>query len=208
MATHYSPAGDQEAGGDFYDLLEVAGGRYVAVVGDVMGRGLDAAASMAQVRTTIRAYAVEDPDPVTVFRRVDAFFAWTRIEQLATMVYLLIDPSAGTVQLANAGHVPPLLVGVDGSRAVSIKAEPPFGVGLPHRHALAMNLDPGDSVVLITDGLVERRGEDIDEGIGRVLAAAAASAATSAGELLEHVLAAASPHGHDDDVTVLVIRRT
>ena len=71
----------------------------VAVVGDVMGRGLDAAASMAQVRTTIRAYAVEDPDPVTVFRRVDAFFAWTRIEQLVTMVYLLIDPSAGTVQL-------------------------------------------------------------------------------------------------------------
>jgi serine phosphatase RsbU (regulator of sigma subunit) len=101
-----------------------------------------------------------------------------------------------------------LLVGVDGSRAVSIKAEPPFGVGLPHRHALAMNLDLGDSVVLITDGLVERRGEDIDEGIGRVLAAAAGSAATSAGELLEHVLAAATPGGHDDDVTVLVIRRT
>ena len=208
VATHYSPAGDQEAGGDFYDLLEVAGGRYVAVVGDVMGRGLDAAASMAQVRSTIRAYAVEDPDPVSVFHRVDAFFAWTRIEQLATMVYLLIDPSAGTVQLANAGHVPPLLVaGGDSARAVSIKAEPPFGVGLPHRHALAINLDPGDSVVLITDGLVERRGEDIDEGIGRVLAAAAASAATSADALMEHILAAASPHGHDDDVTVLVLRR-
>ena len=75
VATHYSPAGDQEAGGDFYDVMEVAGGRYVAVVGDVMGRGLDAAASMAQVRSTVRAYAVEDPDPVTVFRRVDAFFA-------------------------------------------------------------------------------------------------------------------------------------
>lgn len=208
VATHYSPAGDQEAGGDFYDLLEVAAGRYAAVVGDVMGRGLDAAASMAQVRTTIRAYAVEDPDPVTVFRRVDAFFAWTRIEQLATMVYLLIDPSAGTVQLANAGHVPPLLLAADGARTVSIKAEPPFGVGLPHRHALAMNLAPGESVVLITDGLVERRGEDIDEGIGRVLAAAAASAATTADELLEHILAAATPHGHDDDVTVVVIRRT
>jgi serine phosphatase RsbU (regulator of sigma subunit) len=173
-----------------------------------MGRGLDAAASMAQVRSTIRAYAVEDPDPVSVFRRVDAFFVWTRIEQLATMVYLLIDPSAGTVQLASAGHVPPLRVGVDGAWAVSRSAEPPFGVGRPNRHALAMNLDPGDSLVLITDGLVERRGEDIDEGIGRVLAAAAASAATSAGELLEHVLAAASPDGHDDDVTVLVIRRT
>jgi serine phosphatase RsbU (regulator of sigma subunit)/anti-sigma regulatory factor (Ser/Thr protein kinase) len=208
VATHYSPAGDQEAGGDFYDLLEVAGGRYAAVVGDVMGRGLDAAASMAQVRSAVRAYAVEDPDPVSVFRRVDAFFVWTRIEQLATMVYLLIDPSAGTVQLANAGHVPPLLVSVDGARVVSIKAEPPFGVGLPNRHALVMNLGPGDAVVLITDGLVERRGEDIDEGIGRVLAAAAASAATTADGLLEDILAAATPHGHDDDVTVLVLRRT
>jgi serine phosphatase RsbU (regulator of sigma subunit) len=208
VATHYSPAGDQEAGGDFYDLLEVAGGRYAAVVGDVMGRGLDAAASMAQVRSTVRAYAVENPDAVSVFRRVDAFFSWTRIEQLATMVYLLIDPSAGTVQLASAGHVPPLLVGADGAWAVSRSAEPPFGVGLPDRHALAMNLDPGDSLVLITDGLVERRGEDIDEGIGRVIAAAAASAAASADELLEHILAAATPHGYDDDVTVLVLRRT
>ena len=110
IATHYSPAGDQEAGGDFYDVMEVAGGRYAAVVGDVMGRGLDAAASMAQVRSTVRAYAVEDPDPVTVFRRVDAFFAATRLDQLVTMVYLLIDPSAGTVQLASAGHLPPLMV--------------------------------------------------------------------------------------------------
>jgi serine phosphatase RsbU (regulator of sigma subunit) len=71
-----------------------------------------------------------------------------------------------------------------------------------------MNLGPGDAVVLITDGLVERRGEDIDEGIGRVRAAAAASAATSADGLLEDILAAATPHGHDDDVTVLVLRRT
>ena len=131
VATHYSPAGDQEAGGDFYDLLEVAGGRYVAVVGDVMGRGLDAAAAMAQVRTTIRAYAVEDPDPVTVFRRVDALFAWTRIEQLATMVYLLIDPSAGTVQLANAGHVPPLLVGTDGLGPCRSRPSPRSASGCP-----------------------------------------------------------------------------
>jgi serine phosphatase RsbU (regulator of sigma subunit) len=91
---------------------------------------------------------------------------------------------------------------------VSIKAEPPFGVGQPHRHALAINLGPGDSVVLITDGLVERRGEDIDEGIGRALAAAAASAATSADELLEHILAATQHRGNDDDVTVLVLRRS
>ena len=174
VATHYSPAGDQEVGGDFYDVLEVSGGRYVAMVGDVMGRGLDAAASMAQVRSTVRAYAVEDPDPVAVFRRVDAFFASTRLDQLVTMVYLLIDPPEDTVQLASAGHLPPLLVGGAGARSVAMTpADPPFGVGRPDRHALALRLDRGDALVLITDGLVERRGEDIDEGIGRVLTAAA-----------------------------------
>ena len=136
------PRRDQEAGGDFYDVIEVAGGRYAAVVGDVMGRGLDAAASMAQVRSTVRAYAVEDPDPVMVFRRVDAFFGWTQLEQLVTMVYLLIDPSAGTVQLASAGHVPPLLVEGVRARAVSKAAEPPFGVERPDRHALALSLNP------------------------------------------------------------------
>jgi serine phosphatase RsbU (regulator of sigma subunit) len=207
IATHYSPAGDQEAGGDFYDVLEVAGGRYVAVVGDVMGRGLEAAASMAQVRSTVRAYAVEDPDPVTVFRRVDAFFEWTRLDQLVTMVYLLIDPSAGTVQMASAGHLPPLLVGADGARAAATAADPPFGVGRPDRRALTLTLDPGDSLVLITDGLVERRDEDIDEGVGRALAAAAASSAPRADELLADILAATEHDGPDDDVTVLVLRR-
>ena len=88
-------------------MLAVSGGRYAAVVGDVMGRGLDAAASMAQVRSTVRAYAVEDPYSVAVFRRVDAFFASTQLDQLVTMAYLLIDPAEGTVHMASAGHLPP-----------------------------------------------------------------------------------------------------
>ena len=90
---------------------------------------------------------------------------------------------------------------------VSTRAEPPFGVGRPDRHALTLNLDPGDSLVLITDGLVERRGEDIDEGVGRVLAAAVSSPATRADELLEQILTATRHRGSDDDVTVLVLRR-
>ncbi len=208
IATHYSPAGDQEAGGDFYDVLEVSDGRFVAIVGDVMGRGLEAAASMAQIRSTVRAYAVEDPDPVTVFRRVDTFFAATRLDQLVTMVYLLIDPSAGTVHVAIAGHLPPLLVGGDDARMLSARAEPPFGVGRPERHALTLNLEQGESLVLITDGLVERRGEDIDEGVGRVLAAAVSAPVTIAGQLLEQILTATKHWGSDDDVTVLVLRRT
>ena len=119
VATHYSPAGDQEAGGDFYDVLEVGGGRYVAVVGDVMGRGLDAAASMAQVRST----SVRTPWRIPTRSRCSA--GWTRSSprpgssSWSTMVYLLIDPVGGTVQLANAGHMPPLLVGVGGAWSLS-----------------------------------------------------------------------------------------
>jgi serine phosphatase RsbU (regulator of sigma subunit) len=151
---------------------------------------------------------VEDPDPVSVFRRVDAFFASTRLEQLVTMVYLLIDPAEDTVQMASAGHLPPLLVGVAPARAVTMTpADPPFGVGRPDRHAMTLRLDRGDVLVLITDGLVERRGEDIDEGVGRVLTAAAASSDVRAGELLERILASTEHRGHDDDVTVLVLRR-
>ena len=208
VVAHYSPAGEQEVGGDFYDVLEVSGGRYAAVVGGVMGRGLDAAASMAQVRSTVRAYAVEDPDPVAVFRRVDAFFASTRLDQLVTMVYLLIDPAGGTVHLASAGHLPPLLVEADGARSVRMTtADPPFGVGRPDRHLLTVRLDRGDALVLITDGLVEKRGEDIDEGIGRVLTAAASSPCGDSDALLGRILAATQHRGHDDDVTVLVLRR-
>ena len=94
------------------------------------------------------------------------------------------------------------------ARQVSLPAEPPFGVGRPNRHAHVVSLTPGDSLVLITDGLVERRGEDIDNGIRRVLDKATASAATRADELLEHLLATnGAPDNEDDDVTMLVLRR-
>jgi serine phosphatase RsbU (regulator of sigma subunit) len=207
FATHYSPAGDQEAGGDFYDAIVLPDGRFLAVVGDVMGRGIEAAASMAQVRSTVLAYALEDPDPVTVFRRVDAFFTAINLDQLVTMAYLLVDPSAGDVQLASAGHVPPVLVRTRDAQAVASPAELPFGVGRTERHARTLHLEAGEAIVLITDGLVERRGEDIDLGISRVVAAASSSAGAHPAALLDDVLAASVTQDADDDVTVLVLRR-
>ena len=207
IATHYSPAGDQEAGGDFYDVMEVADGRFAAVVGDVMGRGLEAAASMAQVRSTVRAYAVEDPDPVTVFRRVDAFFAATRLDQLVTMVYLLIDPVSG--HGAGGHRRPPAAVagrrrrcpdGVD-------KAEPPFGVGRPDRHALTLSLDQGECLGAHhgrPGGATRRghrRGHRAGAGRGRRgLGHQRRSAARG-------ILSGDRHRGSDDDVTVLVLRR-
>jgi serine phosphatase RsbU (regulator of sigma subunit) len=207
-ATHYSPAGEQEAGGDFFDVLPVSGGRTVALVGDVMGRGVEAAAAMAQIRTTIRAYAVDDAEPASVLRRVDCFFEHLDLQQIATALYFLIDGS--TVRIANAGHLPPLMVDEDGCRVVPTAGGTPFGVGLGERDSVAVEVPPGAALVAITDGLVERRGEDIDEGLARVVAAAETAPDRRPGPLLQRLLDAASSSGsnQDDDVTILVLQRT
>ncbi|MBV9293061.1 MAG: SpoIIE family protein phosphatase [Frankiales bacterium] len=208
IATYYSPAGGQEAGGDFYDVLPVSGGRIVAVVGDVMGRGVEAAAAMAQVRSTIRAYAIDDPDPVSVFRRIDRFFETLAVEQLVTVLYFLVDADHDRVHIANAGHLAPLIVDANGSRSLPTASGTPFGVGEVDRDVTTVELPPGSALVAITDGLVERRGEDIDEGVARVIEATTQLKDWTAQSLLDHVVdVAAHARAHDDDVTVLVLRR-
>ena len=208
VATYYSPAGEQEAGGDFYDIVPVAGGRVAAIVGDVMGRGVEAAAAMAQIRSTIRAYAIDDPDPVSVFRRVDAFFEVLDVVQLVTVLYLLVDPATDQLQVANAGHLSPLVVDGTGSRVVPTAVGTPFGVGMVEREVVTVSLPPGSSLIAVTDGLVERRGQDIDDGVARIVQATEGTAGWGAQALLSHVVAvAAAERTHDDDVTVLVLRR-
>jgi len=208
VAAYYSPAGEQEAGGDFYDVIPL-GGRLAAIVGDVMGRGVEAAAAMAQIRSTIRAYALDDPEPASVFERVDRFFEQLDLSQLVTVLYLLVDPEHDRVQIANAGHLNPLLV-VDGEcSTVPTDSGLPFGVRMDDRRITTIDLPPGAALVAMTDGLVERRGEDIDEGVDRIVAATRALHDWSAESLLRHIVATASAdRQHDDDVTVLVLRRT
>jgi len=208
VATYYSPAGEQEAGGDFYDVLPVGAGRIAAVVGDVMGRGIEAAAAMAQIRSTIRAYAVDDCDPINVFTRVDRFFEGLDLSQLVTAIYFLVDAENDVVHIANAGHLQPLLIDEDGSRLVETSSGTPFGVGGFQREVSTVTLLPGAALVAITDGLVERRGEDIDEGVQRIVAATAETAGWPAQAILDHIVrVAAAERTHDDDVTVLVLRR-
>jgi serine phosphatase RsbU (regulator of sigma subunit) len=209
VATYYSPAGDQEAGGDFYDVLPIADDRIVAVVGDVMGRGLEAAAAMAQIRSTIRAYAIANPDPIAVFTAVDKFFEHLDLDQLVTVLYFVADSDNDIVHIANAGHLSPLIVDDAGCRVVETVAGTPFGVGGVAREVVSVTLPPGAALVAITDGLVERRGEDIDEGIARVVEASAGAFGWNADVLMSHVVrVAAAERMHDDDVTVLVLRRT
>ena len=208
FAAFYSPAGDQEAGGDFYDVLPLDDGRVMAVVGDVMGRGIEAAAAMAQIRTMIRAYAILDPEPTSVFDKVDQFFECSGLSQLVTVMYFLIDTEHGTVDMGNAGHLPPVLVDGSGSRTLPTPVGTPFGVGGLLRESSRITLAPGATLVVVTDGLVERRGEDIDQGIERVLSATATGTTLSAMALVQRLLRPGIRSAlQDDDVTVLALRR-
>jgi serine phosphatase RsbU (regulator of sigma subunit) len=208
VAAHYSPAGRQEAGGDFYDVLPLGDGRLVAVVGDVMGRGVEAAAAMAQTRMMIRAYAVDDPDPVSVLTRVDRYLQVIESAQLITALYLLIDAGSGEVKIATAGHLPPLIVGAGGGVLAPTLVGTPLGIAAGPRNSTVLTLERNRGIIAFTDGLVERRGEDIEVGIGEIVASTRASTdLDDAWKLLYQVVGAAPHGGQDDDVTVLALYR-
>lgn len=207
VVSYYSPAGQQEAGGDFYDVLPLGENRVVAVVGDVMGRGVQAAAAMAQVRTMIRAYAVDDPTPDSVFTKVDTFFQQADLTQFVTVLYFLIETDTGTIHVANAGHLPPIIIDPDGSRIAQVPVGPPLGIGDERRTMTSLKVASGASLLVITDGLVERRGEDIDVGIERILTATDGEHFPTLDQLVKRVIDATTPTTHDDDVTALALRR-
>lgn len=206
VAAFYSPAGGQEAGGDFFELLTLRDGLVAAFVGDVMGRGLDAAAAMAEVRAAVRAYAVEDPDPASVTTRVDGYFAALDVPQLVTMLYLLLDPATGEVVIGNAGHLAPLLVSGDTCDPVPTALGVPFGATGGTRRSTRLQLQPGEGFVCFTDGLVERRDRDIDLGIEAVRLAVTGGGTSD--DLVRRAVATAGGARLDDDVTVLAVRRS
>jgi serine phosphatase RsbU (regulator of sigma subunit)/anti-sigma regulatory factor (Ser/Thr protein kinase) len=209
ISAHYSPAGDEQVGGDWFDVIPLHDGRVVAVVGDVMGRGVQAAAAMAQMRSTFRAYIAVDPDPVHVLSRMDDLFELQGLDQLVTALYLLAEADGSRVEVASAGHLPPLLIhATGGGKRLDVTPTIPFGAGRDQRVSSSLDVPAGSALVAITDGLVERRGEDIDEGIDALLSRSRISATDSAERIVGQIIDAATADGlHDDDVTVLVMRR-
>ena len=204
---YYSPAGRTEVGGDFYDVVELDDGRLLMFIGDVMGRGVSAAAAMAQVRAAVRAYAALDPDPQVVLARLDRMFEHYGSEQLVTLLYMLVDPSADTLSWANAGHPAPLLLRPDGATQLPAADGPPLGVGTPTRSADTLPFGAGDLVITFTDGLIERRGEDITDGQERAALAAESLAAQPLDQLVPTLVSKVGDPRRDDDVAVLAARR-
>lgn len=206
-ARRYEPAGAGEIGGDFHDIVLPEDGRAVFVVGDVQGKGLNAAASMGQVRAAVRAYSMLGGDPGAVLR--DLGRVWEREgDVLVTCLHLVVDLSTGTGLAATAGHLPPLRFG--GSSAptyLTMRPGPPIGV-MPTVYAETdVSLAPGEGLVLFTDGLVEHRGHDIDDGLDRLASVVAEHQDEPLDALADAVLREVLADVHDDDVALVLLRR-
>jgi PAS domain S-box-containing protein len=195
-------------GGDWYDVIDLGVGRAGLVIGDVMGRGVAAAAVMGQLRAAVRGYARLDLPPAEILGLLDGLVAELGDEQLVTCVYGVYDPSERTLMFANAGHLPPLLLTARGADRLGPIRYAPLGAGLPPAHDQVVDLVPGDVLALYTDGLVEERGSDIDAGI-EALAAAVARRATG-GDLkgvADEIVGSLRPPGAgDDDIALVVVR--
>jgi PAS domain S-box-containing protein len=208
VASYYSPSGRTEVGGDFFDVLPQPDGRLVVFVGDVMGRGVRAAASMAQMRAAIRAYVAVDLDPTHVLGLMDRLFDAYDVGQLVTIVYLVADTAHGQVSMVNAGHPPPVILRADGSvEQLRSSGGPPLGTGDGDRTVATFPLGDGDLVLAFTDGLIERRGEDIDVGQLRVVQALTELADGPLAERLEQLVTRTRDHTRSDDVAALALRR-
>ncbi|MER8194551.1 SpoIIE family protein phosphatase [Streptomyces microflavus] len=208
IAATYQPGGtDAAVGGDWYDVITLGAGRTALVIGDVMGRGVRAAAVMGQLRTAVRAYARLDLPPHEVIQLLDGLASEIDASQIATCVYAVHDPNEGQLVYASAGHLPILVRDEDGTvQRAADPTGPPLGTGGWVHTSGTIGLPPGSTAVLYTDGLVERRSEDIDEGVAS-LAGALSGAKGSPQVVCDRLIRSLGVTAeHDDDVAVLVVQ--
>ncbi|MER5777184.1 ATP-binding SpoIIE family protein phosphatase [Streptomyces sp. NPDC002039] len=209
VAATYQPGGTEAAvGGDWYDVITLGAGRTALVIGDVMGRGVRAAAVMGQLRTAVRAYARLDLPPHEVLQLLDGLAAEIDASQIATCVYAVHDPNEGLLAYASAGHLPILVRDEHGTvRRAADPTGPPLGTGGWLHTSGTIALGPGSTAVLYTDGLVERRGEDIDEGVAALERALAGAQGTPSVICDRLMRALGVDADHDDDVAVMVLQQ-
>ncbi|TFV64716.1 GAF domain-containing protein [Geodermatophilus sp. DF01-2] len=209
FAVHYQPAaGTLEVGGDWYDVVDLPGGRFGVVVGDVVGRGLDAAAVMGQLRSAGRALLLESRSPAHVLSALDGFAELVPGASCSTVFCGVVDPAAGTLRYSSAGHVPAILVGDDGAprlltEAGSLPLAATEDLVRPESEVL---LPRGSTLLLYTDGLVERRNENLDQGMARAAAALVEARHLTPAELAAFLTDQLLEDAPDDDVAFLLYR--
>lgn len=207
VLARYRPAADMQLGGDWWDVFDLPDGRVALTVGDVSGHGVEAATTMAQLRTGLRAYALDGHGPAAVLDRLDRFASELLPGRTATVVMAALDPRTGAIEVANAGHVPPLVLGPDGEVAETTSGRPLLGAGVGRASTDRLELAEGAVLVVYTDGLIERRGLPLDESLDALRAVQPPGPAAALEEWVEHLLSVV-PGASDDDLTVVSVRRT
>ncbi|MEU6097076.1 PP2C family protein-serine/threonine phosphatase [Streptomyces sp. NPDC047079] len=207
MAIRYLPVGQSALiGGDWCETIRLHFGRTLLVVGDVMGHGLEAAVDMTAYRSSLRYMASAELPPHRVLRQLDDLAAREPDRRPATCLIAQIDPNRGQVTITSAGHLPPAVIDGQGRTSLlPISVGPPLGTGLGGYEPVTYRLDPSQTLVLFTDGLVERRGQDIDQSLRR-LAGVGFEAGSGVEDVLDTVLARLDARHAEDDVAVLGAR--
>ncbi|MGY1438116.1 SpoIIE family protein phosphatase [Streptomyces reniochalinae] len=213
MATRYRPARARGGiGGDWYDAVTLPDGRIAAVVGDVQGHDVTAAAVMGQLRIALRAYAAEGHPPTTVMARASAFLAELDTDRFATCLVVLLDPHTGHAVSVRAGHLDPVLRRPDGSCVwLNTPGGLPLGLTAPSTQppytSAETVLDPGTTLLLCTDGLIESRTKDIDQGRDQLIDAVR-TGPLRPDPLADHLLHTMGAFtGQEDDVALLLLRQ-
>jgi light-regulated signal transduction histidine kinase (bacteriophytochrome) len=204
LTAHYEPASGDRVGGDWYDAFELRDGRLIVLLGDVAGHGITAAGTMAQLRNALRAQLFAGASPAEALDQLNEFCVHMLPRAFATVLAARVDLNSGLVEAASAGHLMPYLTN---SAPVAISApiqlSPPIGVHRG-RHALStFTIDPGHGLVLYSDGLVERRGEAIDDSLAQLARTLGAAGDVSASWIWSTVAGGYT----EDDVTVVTLRR-
>jgi PAS domain S-box-containing protein len=211
FAARYTPAVPPlEVGGDWYDVIPLPGQRTGVVAGDCVGRGLPAAAIMGQLRSASQAVLLRAPGPAQALTDLDTFAARIPGAECTTVFCAIIDPAAGTVTYSCAGHPPPILVTAAGEYRLLEQARSLPLAMLPagwQRSQATATLSPGATLMLYTDGLVERRNQTLDKGIDAAAVTIAERAQDHPDDIADHVMSAMTPAaGYEDDVAILIYR--
>jgi GAF domain-containing protein len=209
VAHRYLAVGASVIGGDWHDIVPLSGGRAALIVGDAMGHGPEAAAVMVQLRTAAHTLADLDLPPEQVLRRLDKMASEIAAAPFATCIYAVIDPLGASCEIVQAGHLPPVVVPPAGA-AVMLDLPPglPLGLGAESFQATRLNLSPGTTLALYTDGLVESRTRTIDAGLAALcheLSRALAQPGSTLGEASDAVTQELRHH-REDDITLVLAR--
>lgn len=207
VQVRYRPSGARTGvGGDWFDVIELPNERVGLVIGDVMGHGLAAAAFMGQLRVALRAFATEGHSPSRVLERADRLLPTISGERIATVIYAIVEPD-GRLRYANTGHPPPLLLPNGGSASyLSDGLSAPIGIGLPagSRAESAVPLDPGATLLLYTDGLIERRDRHLDDGLTE-LRELLGTSTLNVSDMCDAALTLALETSPEDDICLLAV---